>query len=358
MRRQSALYAIGIILIWFLNLVPVYSQNTLDPESEYLRIKEIAFSGDYSTAAGEARKLVNSFPAYGDARILLGRIMAWQKDYANAAAVIDTLLMTEPGNEDALAVKRDITLWSKDNSPVSTDVRAGYNFDTFSDPYSRYWQVFNVGAGHKFNWGPAAAGVNVGNLIGGPSPGEVTELQFEVEAYPKLTNKNYAYLAYAYSPGKYFPQHRAAVEIWQVLPAGFAVSAGLNYYYFDKNIFIAMASLEKYSGKYWFSLKGFVYFKDNGPTTSFYINARRYFKDKNYLQLTLGTGTAPDEPFDLQTNIMRFHAHSIRLAYNHYLSSRLVMRLNVGYSREEYEDAVWRNRFEGGINFIYAIKMK
>jgi hypothetical protein len=72
----------------------------------------------------------------------------------------------------------------------------------------------------------------------------------------------------------------------------------------------------------------------------------------------LGTGTAPDEPFDLQTNLMRFRANSIRLAYNVSLTPKLVMRLNGGYSREEYADAIWRNRFEGGINLTYAIKMK
>jgi hypothetical protein len=38
-----------------------------------------------------------------------------------------------------------------------------------------------------------------------------------------------------------------------------------------------------------------------------------------------------------------------------------MVRLGAGYSREEY-DALdgpdWRNRFEGNVNFIYAIKMK
>jgi hypothetical protein len=34
------------------------------------------------------------------------------------------------------------------------------------------------------------------------------------------------------------------------------------------------------------------------------------------------------------------------------------MRLNAGYSREEYAEEIWRDRFEGGVNFIYAIKMK
>jgi len=348
-----------ILVAVLLNTIPALSQNAIDPESEYLRIRTIAFDGDYASAAVAARKLVNMFPSYGDARILLGRILAWQKDYTNAAAVIDTLLLTEPHNEDALSARRDISLWSKENSPVSTDIRAGYFFDTFTEPYSRYWQVFKASAGHKFKWGPASAGVNVGNIIvGDPSPRYATEFQFEIDAYPHLSNKNYAYLSYAYSPGSYFPQHRSALEVWQVLPAGWAISAGLNYYYFDRNIFIAMASVEKYTGKFWFSLKGFVYFKDAGPTTSFYLNARRFFNDKNYLQVTVGTGTAPDEPFDIQATLMRLSANSIRLAYNVSVTPRLVMRLNAGYSREEYAAATWRNRFEGGVNFIYAIKMK
>ena len=35
----------------------------------------MAFDGKYTQAAIDARKLVNAFPTYGDARILLGRIL-------------------------------------------------------------------------------------------------------------------------------------------------------------------------------------------------------------------------------------------------------------------------------------------
>jgi len=290
---------------------------------------------------------------------LLARILAWQKEFAEAEAVIDTLLMTEPQNTDALEVKRDISQWSKTKPRVSTDLRAGYAFDYFKVPYSRFWQVFRAGAGHRFNWGTAAAYVNIGNIALGEDPViHATEPQFEAEAYPVLSKKNYAYLDYAYSPGSYFPTHRAAVELWQALPAGWAVSTGLNYYYFDRNVFIALVSVEKYIRKYWFSGKCYVYFKDNGPTTSFYVNARRYFNDTDYLQLTLGTGTAPDEPFDIQSDLERLSANSIRLAYNFAVSDRLMLRIGGGYSREEYQESMYRDRFEGHINMIYAIKVK
>src|SRR5450759_2076042 len=104
-------YLILIVLVaGLLNTLQVFSQDIINPESEYQRIKTIAFDGDYAIAASTARKLVNKYPSYDDASILLGRILAWQKDYVNAGAVIDTLLLKEPGNEDALSAKRDILM--------------------------------------------------------------------------------------------------------------------------------------------------------------------------------------------------------------------------------------------------------
>jgi YaiO family outer membrane protein len=356
MNRSLVLYVIVAELVFS---VQVFSQVANSPESEFNRIKTIAFEGDYVTAASAARNLINKFPSYGDARILLSRILAWQKDYITARAVIDTLLLKEPGNEDALSARRDILLWTKENTPVSTDLRAGYSFESFREPYSRFWQVFNAGAGHKFKWGPAYAGLNIGKIrIREPSHSSASELQLEVEAWPSLTNKNYADLAYAYSPGQYFPRHRASAEVWQILPAGWAVSGGLNYYYFDRNAFIALVSVEKYLGKNWLSIKGFVYFRDIGPRASIILKARRYFNDKDYFQITLGTGAAPDEPFDIQTNLLRLYSNSVRLAFNISVSNKLMMRIGAGYSREEYIETIWRNRFEGNINFIYAIKKK
>src|SRR5664280_2893147 len=196
------------------------------------------------------------------------------KRYYNAPAAFDTLLLNDPDNIDALSARKDILLWSKVNTPVSTDIRAGYSFDSFREPYTLLSQLFKAGAGHRFNWGQAFAGLNVGNFkIGGPSNSDATELQIEAEAWPNITDKNYAYLAYAYSPGSYFARHRAAIEVWHVLPAGWAVSSGLNYYYFDRSALIAALSVEKYLGKFWLSLKGYVYFKEIGPRTSILLNA-------------------------------------------------------------------------------------
>jgi len=358
MFRTYLIILSGIIFLGCLT-VPAGAQNKLNAEQEYSRIREIAFKGELATAETDARRLVKAAPGYGDARILLGRILAWQKKYGEAAAVIDTLLTTEPDNSDAISARKDISQWSKSNTPVSTELKAGYSFDQFGLPYSRFWQIFNAGAGHKFKWGKGSAGVNIGNLITGePSAGNSTEIQFEAEVWPQISDKNYGFVSYAYSPGTSFPEHRAAAELWQMLPEGFAVSAGVNFYYFDRAIFIALLSGEKYIGNFWFSARGFLYFKDIGPTASLYINGRRYFGDRDYLQATIGFGTAPDEPFDIESDLMRMSAYSLRLAYSLTASPKISIRIGAGYSREEYAESAWRNRFEGGIGLTYALKMK
>lgn len=352
-----------LFLATWLFLPHLFSQE-INPENEYARIRSIALAGDLDSAAAGARVLVNAFPEYGDARILLARITAWQKDYKNAEAILDTLLMNEPDNADALALKEDISKWSApEESPSSkespTSIVAGYSFDSFSEPYARFWQVFTGGAMHDFSWGKGAAFLNVGTIKTGTMPEvRATEYQLEAEAYPRLSSRNYAWLSYAYSPGSYFPTHRAAVEIWQKLPHSWGASAGVNYYYFDRSIFILTASLEKYYGKYWLSGRTYVYLKDNGPTTSFYLTARRYFNETDYFQITAGTGTAPDEPFDIRSNLMRLSARSIRLVYNDRLKNRLTLRIGVGYSDEEYAESINRNRIEGHITVSYPLNKK
>lgn len=359
MMHRSYIILTAIAAMFFLNAGPVIPQTITDAEKEYATIRTLAFDGRYQEAETAARILVKEYPDYGDARVLLGRIIAWQGRYDEAAAVIDTLLTTEPGNDDALSAMTDIRRWSRDRSQQvtpPTDIRAGYLFDTYSEPYERFWQVFSLGAGHRFSWGTAVATVNYGHInLGSPSGTDGSDFQFAAEAWPELTRNNYAYVAYAYSDGPWFPRHRAALELWQSLPAGLAVSAGVNYYYFDHNIFLGTASIEKYLSRYWFSGRAYFHFKEIGVTTSFFLNARRYLGTTDYIQLTLGTGTAPDEPYDIITDLERQKASSVRLTWFNQINSWWSLRLGAGYSYEKYAASSYRNRFEGSIGLIRGI---
>lgn len=350
------MFALFIIVM---NAGILHAQTVTDPEQEYARIRSLAMAGEYTEAETAARVLVKQYPDYGDARVLLGRIMAWQGRYDEGAAAIDTLLEADPGNNDAAEALRDIRRWSRDRSQQNTpptDIRAGYLFDTYSKPNDRLWQVFSLGAGHRFSWGTAVATANMGHIsLGAPADITGNDMQFAAEAWPELTASNYAYIAYAYSPGNWFPRHRAALELWQSFPYGWAVSMGANYYYFDQSIYLGTVSIEKYLGSWWFSARGYFHFKDIGVTSSFFLNARRYLGTTDFLQLTLGSGTAPDEPYDIITDLERQRASSIRLTWFNQLSSQWSFRVGAGYSYEKYSASDYRSRFEGNISVIRGI---
>ena len=409
MYRFSLLHLLLVVSVSLSLNFRVYSQTIIDPETEYTRIRSLAYDGKLPEAETAAVELLDSFPAYGDAWILLARIYGWQQKYDPAIIILDALIKNEPDNSDALEARIDLALWSGDNSLAvemansilvsdstnsvilekrnraiaaqeaidtssleyvqpgiiktnalehtgKTDLRAGYYFDTFTKPYNRFWQVFQAGASRLFPFGRVLAGVNVGNLHADTDPvTRATEIQFEAEAYPKISQSDYAWLAYAYSPGNYFPAHRISAEYWHTFKYGWVASAGMQYYYFDRNIFIASLSGEKYYKSYWFSSKVYLYFKDQGLTTSLFLTARKYFNDINWLQLTAGFGTAPDEPFDVQIDLQRMSAASFRLVYFRSVTDDLFIRIGTGYSREEYAESSWRNRFEGSINLIYVL---
>ena len=68
MKRYLILSFLSVLILGFVRVFPAVAQSGTNPESEFQRIRDIAFSGDYSNAAAEARKLVNRYPSYGDAR--------------------------------------------------------------------------------------------------------------------------------------------------------------------------------------------------------------------------------------------------------------------------------------------------
>lgn len=385
---------LGLLIIFFMAAVspPVNAQDPVPlPESVYDSIRIIAFSGRLGEAELMARDLVNQNREYGDAVVLLARIIAWQERYSEAIELLDSLLISQPQHEDAKMARIEIEKWMTDASggeaasgdsiifavlprdttivdPVDKDVQKadnnkvrgvdlhlGYSFDTFEDPYYRFWQIFSLGAMYKTKAGPVMGTVNFGNLHADSSPWVVeTGIQFQAEMWPVISERSYGWVAYAYSPFAYFPSHRASAEYWYNLQKGWVVSAGASYYYFDMNIFIPAFSVEKYVGKYWFSAKSYIYLKDAGTTASLYLTARRYSNDHNYFQLTVGAGTAPDEPYDIAADLDRQQAVAVKLAVNRYINHDLSVKAGAGYSREEYQDGLRRNRFEGFIILIFS----
>lgn len=229
----------------------------------------------------------------------------------------------------------------------------GYNTDIYTKPNQRIFNVYNVGLGFKTPKTALYGIVNSGHLISDSLYKNDLEFQYELDFYQTLTKTTDLWLNYAYSNDIHFPNHRALGRVWQEIPNVFIVSGGVMYYRFDSlNYWSALASIEKYMGKFWVEGKTIFYFKEPKMKMGYELSGRYFWKDVNFLQLTLGTGAAQDEPWRM-TVPSDFTAHYAQLILNQSLSKKISMRLGMSYFYEEYDNDLWRNRYMPSIMFKF-----
>jgi YaiO family outer membrane protein len=232
-----------------------------------------------------------------------------------------------------------------------------YFYDHFSKPYRRNWHMLTLGGSFPIRRGTILPYVN-----GGYHTGEdiSTDIQFNLDAYLHLGSKNYMLAGIGLSPNgevDYLPARRAALEIWQVLPAGFAVSAGARYFYWDDHFTFLTLSGEKYVGDYWLSLRSYLFSKEHGLSSSWYFSARRYLAHRfNYLTATIGYGTAPDEPLLVASDLDRLSAVSFRAGFSWKIRYNLRWYSMMGYAFEEFSDREYRNRIDFRTGIYIGLK--
>ena len=334
----------------------VYIDKVLTSDPENLEAKSAKldlayFSGNMNVVEKLGSDMIKEEPENIGIREKYALALLTNNHKTLAGNQADSILTRDSLNSVALDIKRQLK-----PKPKPYELTVGYSFDHFTKPYKRWWHLYTAGLRKPTSWGSLEGRVNMGHLSAeGITPEHNLEFQIEGESYVNLTPSMYAMLLYGYSPFEHFPEHKVSAEVWHKLPEAFIVSVGLNYYHWDgNNIYIGTASLEKYLNKYWFCLRGYAHFKDIGVTGSYYFTARRYFNDIDYFQVTLGMGTAPDEPYDIKTDLERLSAYSIRCLYNKQLNNRWRMRAGLGYANEEYFNNKYRNRYDGTLSFIYS----
>jgi YaiO family outer membrane protein len=377
----TILYAL-LIFLSFNSLCGQDPQTSYpDPESGFALMRQFAENGRSDLAKQVGYRILEEEPGYHDVSLYLARVLGWEGSYDSAYILVDGVIEKDPGLLEAYVTGVDIAYWENDwlrlqdyaeaafaldpdlpevekKYQLSRNQRAlareipeiyfHYYYDHFGKPYARNWHMLTAGASVPLGNVTLLPYINGGYHAGGSTPS--TDIQFNLDGYLNLGKKNYALLGYGFSPDgtlNYLPVHRGIAEIWQALPAGFSISAGVRYFYWDESFTFLTLSAEKYLGDYWFSLRNYLFFKDYGPSASFYLTARRYFGDIfNYLALTAGYGTAPDEPLLVVSDLDRLNAVSLRAELSRQITEKLRLVGMVGYAYEEYADQMFRNRID------------
>lgn len=275
--------------------------------------RRLARSGDRAQAIAILEQRLKAAPNDTDARTLYGTLLGSNGNYAEARRQLKMVLEVLPNDPDAQqALAR-----------VSNEVTIGGTLDSFrnSDDWReaeidlkvRQW-VFRAAHGRRF-------GLN--------------DDQLEVEAYPRIGAKSYAYLNAGFSPdGDLYPKSRFGAEIFGGFGKGYEASIGFRRLNFDDAVNIATASLSKYYGDWLFTLRG--YHSDGSNSEQLLV--RRYF-GANYVGVRIGKGSTRDEIRSI-TDIQVLDSTDIVVEAKTLLGQRWSLQTRVGASTGDVKHTV------------------
>ena len=418
---RSLLLAIACLLS--MNAATAQAIKIANPDSLFLVAQGAAFNNQWELSRTLNYQILNDYPNYLDAKVLIGRTLAWEGKYEPARKLMVEVLQEKKKYYDALDASIDIEIWDEtyiealnkcqqalsfypndenflakkaaieihlgqnaqakrdilavlDINPSNAKVRElmqklknanilnkislDYTYEYFDEPWTRRWNLFSLSYTRKTKYGPVIARVYVGDVVMDQEKlfEKETGIQYELEAYPKLSKNNYAFVAYAYSDKMVFPRHRAALEFYQKLPASFEVSLGARYMQFildsggTQDLMVYTGSLGYYFHNYWVAFRPYLSPKNSDVDQSYYLEFRSYFKSKdNFLSAIVGTGSTPDDPSNDVGNfeLYKLNKYRIRLSYQQLIFERLIVEGNVAYQNEEFKKGEYRDVYTIGI---------
>lgn len=331
----------------------IFSQvNNVD--STFQVARTIAFSSKYIESIALCKKILGNSPKYQDVQVLLGRVYFWNNQTDSAKLILSESIKSNP-YQDAYIALSDIERWTSlpiealktseeglqifpdskelfirkikalsdltnyqkaynltdsalsinNNNPelrqlaesmktkMSKNIfTVSYDFDYFDKQFSDPWHLVSISYGRQTKYlGRVIARINLANRFA--SNGS----QVEMDAYPSLGKKMYAYLNAGYSQDYIFPTYRSGVSIYRNFPHAFEGELGVRVLYFSKPTILYVGSIGKYKGNFWFSLRPTFIASDNGNrfSQSYSFISRYYLKSSfDYLTLTVGYGLSPD----------------------------------------------------------------
>lgn len=325
-----------------------------DVDSAFQEARTLAFSSRYSESIHLCKRILQKSPNYQDVQVLLGRVYFWNNQTDSSVFILKKCIAQKP-YEDAYIALADIFRWSEKpgeslqeaneglvsftsseelmirkikalddlkqykaayhlgdslarvtnnselrqltdrikNEMAKNQVSISYDFDYFDKQFSDPWHLVALSYGRQTDHlGRVTARVNMANRFA--SNGS----QIELDAYPSLGKKMYAYVNAGISSGKIFPNYRAGISVYRNFPHAFEGELGVRLLYFSKATLLYVGSIGKYAGNFWFSLRPTFIASENGNRFSqSYAFITRYYLNTSFdfLTLTISYGLSPDD---------------------------------------------------------------
>lgn len=233
----------------------------------------------------------------------------------------------------------------RENAPKTSSLGIEYTYQSFRSSIEP-WHLAALSIGQRSTRGTVIGRVNYARRFG------ETGYQVEADAYPRLSDRMYAYLNLGYSGAAIFPGWRSGAELFTTLPAAYEASLGYRQLRFaGPPVTLFTGAVGKYVGNYWFSMRPYVRYRDSGTSTSASLTGRKYFADgDNWIGARAGFGSTPSDQLTADQSA-RTSSLSGALQGSGGVYGAALGIWTVGFDREELQPATYRNSvtLSGGV---------
>lgn len=252
------------------------------------------------------------------------------EDYNEAYPIVDSLIGKNKKNSELRQLAESIKMKrSKNIFSIS------YDYDYFDKQFNAPWHTISTSYGRQTKYlGRIITRANFGNRFASNGA------QIELDAYPTLGKKMYAYINAGYSPSTIFPTYRSGISIYRNFPRAFEGELGLRILYFSNATILYVGSIGKYTGNFWFSARQtFISFENGNKFSPSYSFITRYYGKTtyDYITLTLGYGLTPDDRVrELLLENVKMKNYNMKLSIQKLFSRNNIFSFNTGIVRGEY----------------------
>lgn len=405
-------FIVGLLCFFTFNIPVSISAQQISSDSLFKEARTTAFDKkNYSDAIQLSKEALAISPGYSDIRIFLGRLYTWTGKKDSARFCFEEALFNHPGLEDAYAALTDLEYWN-DNPSKALDIcekglafhpeasgllikkvkclldlkrfdeaqktasqllktdpknaearsilekikyqaaknKVGINYDyvSFDKQFNDPWHLVSLDYTRATKAGSITGRINYANRFA------TNGVQFETDAYPRISKTFYTYLNAGISnKNGVFPQYRGGFSLFANLPKSFEAEGGFRYLYFSDPTWIYTASVGKYYKNYWFNVRTYVTPSDLSISNSYSFTARYYFGGTDYFGLGAGTGISPDETVNnIQLNNL-YKLRSYRVSADYRKTFNRLNTFSAGFSwlQQEYFPKVQGNQYDFSIGY-------
>lgn len=384
------------LILWI--SVPIYGQENRSSDELFVEARHAAFQEkNYPKAIDLAKSALQKSPDYTDISIFLGRLYTWSDNpaaarevfegldqrnvedvdffiayasleywndhYEKSIALLDKGLGFHPDSEDLLLLKAKVynsnnkfaeseqaVLKLLELNPKNTEARSlyarikeltsknalgiSYDFSHFDKQFDDNWHILSLSYKRTTPIGSVILKANYANKFA------ENGMQFEMEAYPRLSKTFYMYVGAGYSGAVgIFPKFRTGASLYANLPKSFEGEIGFRQLYFSNSIWMYTASIGKYYKNFWFNLRTYITPGNENISQSYTGTVRYYTKGANdYFSFQLGTGISPEESINslLQNETYKLKTYKIGAGYSFSINKMNFFSISATYFNQEY----------------------